>query len=200
MQHPSRRGYLPACMRAPVSSCVRSDGACGCLDGLWGQVRSVGSSCCDRPSPSRPAPPRPRPRAEPNCGGGLPCRRRQHQVRPQHAACRRRLPCAGRVAGVLHIIMIHVSLHLPAYPGRVAFGPTAHGRCPARMPPPPSPPPPRSPRSVTKGIVSRIALVRYSATARLLSIQIDAAINPGQVGGVCAPPPSWRCACHWLFI
>ncbi len=35
--------------------------------------------------------------------------------------------------------------------------------------------------SVTKGIVSRIALVRYSATARLLSIQIDAAINPGAV-------------------
>lgn len=34
--------------------------------------------------------------------------------------------------------------------------------------------------SVTKGIVSRIALVRYSATARLLSIQIDAAINPGE--------------------
>ncbi|GIL46280.1 hypothetical protein Vafri_3303, partial [Volvox africanus] len=37
--------------------------------------------------------------------------------------------------------------------------------------------------SVTKGIVSRIALVRYSATARLLSIQIDAAINPGNSGG-----------------
>ncbi|KXZ51680.1 hypothetical protein GPECTOR_11g131 [Gonium pectorale] len=37
--------------------------------------------------------------------------------------------------------------------------------------------------SVTKGIVSRIALVRYSAAARLLSIQIDAAINPGNSGG-----------------
>ncbi len=29
--------------------------------------------------------------------------------------------------------------------------------------------------------MSRIALVRYSATTRLLSIQIDAAINPGPV-------------------
>ncbi len=32
---------------------------------------------------------------------------------------------------------------------------------------------------ITKGIVSRLALVRYSAAARLLGIQIDAAINPG---------------------
>ncbi len=37
--------------------------------------------------------------------------------------------------------------------------------------------------SITKGIVSRIALVRYSAAARLLSIQIDAAINPGKWAG-----------------
>eukprot|EP00200_Dunaliella_tertiolecta_P008793 CAMPEP_0202381808 /NCGR_PEP_ID=MMETSP1127-20130417/38897_1 /ASSEMBLY_ACC=CAM_ASM_000462 /TAXON_ID=3047 /ORGANISM="Dunaliella tertiolecta, Strain CCMP1320" /LENGTH=681 /DNA_ID=CAMNT_0048980879 /DNA_START=32 /DNA_END=2077 /DNA_ORIENTATION=+ len=37
--------------------------------------------------------------------------------------------------------------------------------------------------SVTKGIVSRLALVRYSPAARLLGIQIDAAINPGNSGG-----------------
>mmetsp|Transcript_37567 Transcript_37567/g.83659 ORF Transcript_37567/g.83659 Transcript_37567/m.83659 type:complete len:631 (-) Transcript_37567:577-2469(-) len=37
--------------------------------------------------------------------------------------------------------------------------------------------------SITKGIVSRLALVRYSAAARLLGIQIDAAINPGNSGG-----------------
>lgn len=33
--------------------------------------------------------------------------------------------------------------------------------------------------SITKGIVSRVTLARYSPAARLLSIQIDAAINPG---------------------
>jgi len=37
--------------------------------------------------------------------------------------------------------------------------------------------------SVTKGIVSRLALVRYSPAVRLLGIQIDAAINPGNSGG-----------------
>ena len=37
--------------------------------------------------------------------------------------------------------------------------------------------------SITKGIVSRLSLVRYSPAARLLGIQIDAAINPGRLGG-----------------
>jgi hypothetical protein len=40
-------------------------------------------------------------------------------------------------------------------------------------------------RSITKGIVSRVTMVRYGhATNSLLSIQIDAAINPGNSGGV----------------
>lgn len=33
--------------------------------------------------------------------------------------------------------------------------------------------------SITKGIVSRVSMVRYSQSGRLLGIQIDAAINPG---------------------
>jgi hypothetical protein len=37
--------------------------------------------------------------------------------------------------------------------------------------------------SITKGIVSRVTMVRYSQGARLLGIQIDAAINPGGEGG-----------------
>ncbi|GFH05869.1 PDZ_3 domain-containing protein, partial [Haematococcus lacustris] len=37
--------------------------------------------------------------------------------------------------------------------------------------------------SVTKGIVSRLTLVRYSPAARLLGIQVDSAINPGNSGG-----------------
>jgi len=37
--------------------------------------------------------------------------------------------------------------------------------------------------SITKGIVSRLAIVRYSAVGRLLGVQIDAAINPGNSGG-----------------
>jgi len=37
--------------------------------------------------------------------------------------------------------------------------------------------------SITKGIVSRITMVRYSQGGRLLGIQIDAAINPGNSGG-----------------
>eukprot|EP00882_Tetradesmus_deserticola_P004857 GHRQ01005118.1.p1 GENE.GHRQ01005118.1~~GHRQ01005118.1.p1 ORF type:complete len:436 (+),score=140.35 GHRQ01005118.1:147-1454(+) len=37
--------------------------------------------------------------------------------------------------------------------------------------------------SITKGIVSRVSMVRYSQSGRLLGIQIDAAINPGNSGG-----------------
>lgn len=37
--------------------------------------------------------------------------------------------------------------------------------------------------SITKGIVSRVSMVRYSQAGRLLGIQIDAAINPGNSGG-----------------
>ena len=36
---------------------------------------------------------------------------------------------------------------------------------------------------ITKGIVSRITTARYSASQRLLSVQIDAAINGGNSGG-----------------
>lgn len=37
--------------------------------------------------------------------------------------------------------------------------------------------------SITKGIVSRVAMARYGNTGRLLAIQIDAAINSGNSGG-----------------
>ena len=60
--------------------------------------------------------------------------------------------------------------------------------------------------SITKGIVSRVTMTRYThASNKLLGIQIDAAINPGNSGGpsftdlqhgkvccVCAPSrPCW---------
>jgi hypothetical protein len=36
---------------------------------------------------------------------------------------------------------------------------------------------------ICAGIVSRVSMVRYSQSGRLLGIQIDAAINPGNSGG-----------------
>ena len=41
--------------------------------------------------------------------------------------------------------------------------------------------------SITKGIVSRVTMVRYSQGGRLLGIQIDAAINPGDGAQAAAP-------------
>jgi hypothetical protein len=49
--------------------------------------------------------------------------------------------------------------------------------------------------SITKGIVSRVSMVRYSQSGRLLGIQIDAAINPGRGLSVCPCVRVSVCVC-----
>ena len=49
---------------------------------------------------------------------------------------------------------------------------------------------------VTRGVVSRIDMHAYSSHSRLLVIQIDAAINPGNSGQSCSyDPTEGRSAC-----